>query len=238
MKKKILLLHGWNYRNYTNMTSEKDAWHNREELVKRLSQKYEIYKINFPGFCGEPEPNRTWDLSDFANYVREYLEKNNLKPDYILGYSFGGAVAIEYNLIFDNNQKLILISPAIIRNNDKSRKFIKTPKIIEPLRNKIRDIYLIHIIKNNYMVHGTKFLRDTYQKIVRIELLEQISQINPDKILIVYGSEDTMVNPNYVINNIPIEYKKCIKVIQGGGHDIANTNSKEIVDIIDKITNC
>ena len=88
------------------------------------------------------------------------------------------------------------------------------------------------------MVHGTKFLRDTYQKIVRIELLEQISQINPDKILIVYGSEDTMVNPNYVINNIPIEYKKCIKVIQGGGHDIANTNSKEIVDIIDKITNC
>lgn len=235
MKKKILLLHGWNYKNYTSMTKEKDAWHNRKDFVDKLSEKYDVYKLNFPGFCGEEEPNRAWDLSDFANYVKEYIEANNIKPDFILGYSFGGAVAVEYNLLFDNDQKMILISPAIIRNHEKSKKFAKTPKVVEPLRNKLRDAYLIHIVKNKYMVHGTKFLRETYQKIVRVELLEQLSQINPSKISIIYGSEDRMVNPKYVINHIPSEYKECISVISGGGHDIANTNKEELLDIIYKV---
>lgn len=123
--KKILLLHGWNYRNYTSMTNEKDAWHNRIKFVQKLEEKYEVYKINFPGFCGEKEPSMTWNLKDFANYVKEYLEKNNLQVDYIIGYSFGGAVAIEYNRLFDNKQKLILISPAIVRNYDKSKSLSK-----------------------------------------------------------------------------------------------------------------
>lgn len=230
--KKILLLHGWNYLNYTSMTSYKDAWHNREKFVNKLSQIYEVYKLNFPGFCGEEERKKTWNLSDFANYVHEYLEKNNLQVDYILGYSFGGAVAVEYNILFDNNQKLILVSPAIVRNHDKSKKFMKTPKIIEPVRNALRDIYLIHIVKNKEMLYGTKFLRNTYQNIVRLELIDSLLKIKPQNIKIIYGSNDTMVNPNYVIEKVPKRYKNCIKVISGGQHDIANTHTDELIKII------
>lgn len=36
--KKVLLIHGWNYRNYTGQTKEKDAWHNRLELVNNLEK--------------------------------------------------------------------------------------------------------------------------------------------------------------------------------------------------------
>lgn len=232
--KKILLLHGWNYRNYTKMTNETDAWHNRAGFVAELEKKYEIYKLNFPGFCGQEEPERAWNLSDFANYVHEYLETNSLKVDYILGYSFGGAVAVEYNLLFDNNQKLILISPAIVRNNDKSKNFVKTPKVLKPVRNALRDTYLIHIVKNNEMVHGTKFLRETYQNIVRVELIESLEKIDPNNIKIIYGSDDTMVNPGYVIKSVPTEYKNCINVIEGGKHDIANTHAKDLIKIISR----
>lgn len=231
---KILLLHGWNYRNYTNMTTEKDAWHNRKNFVEKLEKKYEVYKLNFPGFCGEPEPSKTWELKDFANFVKEYLDKNNLKVDYIIGYSFGGAVAIEYNRLFDNNQKLILISPAIVRNNDKSKKFVQTPNIIKPVREFLRDFYLIHIVKTNEMVHGTKFLRNTYQNIVRIELIDELENIDPNLVQIIYGSNDKMVNPNFVISSVKAEYKGCISVIDGGAHDIANTHSEELINIIGK----
>ena len=137
MKKKILLLHGWNWRNYTNLTKSKDAWDNRKKFVQKLESKYEVYKLNFPGFCGEPEPREEWKLEDYANFVKEYLEKNKMKVDYILGYSFGGAVAITYNHLYDPKQKLILISPAITRNADKSRKMIKTPKFMQKARNMI-----------------------------------------------------------------------------------------------------
>lgn len=232
--KSILLLHGWNYRNYTNQTKETDAWHNRKKLVNELEKKYKVYKINFPGFCGEKEPKKAWTLEEYANYVKEYLDKNNLKVDYILGYSFGGAVAVTYNRLFDNNQKLILISPAIIRNFKKSNKFIKTPKILNPLRNKLRDLYLIHVVKTNEMVYGTKFLRGTYQNIVRVELLSDLEKIDKSKIKIIYGEKDTMVNPSRVLNNINEEYKDVIYLIKDGGHDIANTNVKEIMDIIKK----
>lgn len=167
MKKKILLLHGWNYSNYTKLSKTNDAWDNRKKFVKELEKEYIVYKLNFPGFCGEKEPDRSWDLKDFAKYVKDYLDKNNLRVDYILGYSFGGAVAITYNNEYDNNQKLYLISPAIIRNKKKTFKFIKTPKILNKIRNKVRDFYLIYIVKNNYMKYGTKFLRNTYQVIDR-----------------------------------------------------------------------
>lgn len=234
MKKKILLLHGWNWKNYTSLTDSKDAWDNRKDFVDKLSEKYDVYKLNFPGFCGEPEPEKGWELSDYANFVKEYIETNKLKPDYILGYSFGGAVAIEYNLLFDSNQKLLLVSPAITRNKEKSKNMLPTPKFMQPLRNRIRDFYLIHIIKNNYMVNGTKFLNESYQNIVRVELLDEINNIDPKKIKIIYGSLDKQVNPLYVINNINPKFKDSISIIEGGAHDIATTNADDIISIISK----
>lgn len=233
--KKILLLHGWNYRNYTKMTDATDAWHNRENFVKNLEKKYSVYKLNFPGFCGAKEPLKAWNLDDFANYVHEYLEKNNLQVDFILGYSFGGAVAIKYQRLFDSTQRIILISPAITRNRDKSKKYMKTPKILEPVRNILRNFYIIHIIKTNEMVHGTKFLRETYQNIVRVELLEELEKIEPKYVNIIYGRKDKMVNPEFIYSNIKKEYQKHIYFIDDGGHDIANTFTTEVLKIIDNI---
>jgi pimeloyl-ACP methyl ester carboxylesterase len=230
--KKILLLHGWDWRNYTKLNTSKNPWHNRIKFINALKKEYEIYQLTFPGFCGEKEPNNAWNLDDYALYVNSYIRTSGIKFDYILGYSFGGAVAIKYNLLFDNFQKIILVSPAITRNSDKSIKFIPTPEILKPLRKVVKDLYLKYIVKNNYMIHGTKFLNDSYQNIVRVDLTDQITNIKPYNIKIIYGSEDNMVNPQKVIDYVPKEYKKRIFVIAGGGHDIANTHAKEIINII------
>ncbi len=232
--KKILLIHGWNYRNYTKMTKELDAWHNREELVLELEKSFKVYKLNLPGFCGEREPDKAWDLDDYAKYIKDYLDKNKLDVDYILGYSFGGAVAINYYLKYGSKEKIILVSPAIIRNNDKSKKFMKTPKMFDKLRNKIRDFYLIHIVKTNEMRYGTKFLQNTYQIIVRIDLKDKVIKIPQDKLLIIYGDKDTMVNPKGVIQYLDDNYKQRVKLIKDGGHNIGKTHYKEIVKLINE----
>lgn len=230
--KKILLIHGWNYRNYTSQTEEKDAWHNRSDLVKELEKNYEVYKLNLPGFCGEKEPQKAWNLDDYAKYINNYLSKNKLKVDYVLGYSFGGAVAILYYLKYHNKEKLILVSPAIIRNNMKSKKFISTPKMFDKLRKYLRDLYLVHIVKTNEMVYGTKFLRNTYQNIVREDLTDKILKIKEEELLIIYGDDDHMVNPHQVKEFLPKNYKSRVKMIMGGGHNIGQTHYKEIIKLI------
>lgn len=230
--KKILLIHGWNYRNYTSQTNEKDAWHNRHELVKELEKEYEVYKLNLPGFCGEKEPDKAWTLDNYAKYIKEYLNRHKLKVDYILGYSFGGAVAINYYIKYGNNEKIILVSPAIIRNNDKSKKFVKTPKVLDRIRNFLRNQYIIHIVKTPEMVHGSKFLRDTYQIIVREDLRENILKLPNKDLLIIYGEKDDMVNPKGVIEFLPDDYKQRIKLIKNGDHNIGQSHYKEIVKLI------
>ena len=84
------------------------------------------------------------------------------------------------------------------------------------------------------MVNGTKFLNESYQNIVRVELLDEINNIDPKKIKIIYGSLDRQVNPLYVINNINPKFKDSISIIEGGAHDIATTNADDIISIISK----
>ena len=232
--KTILMIHGWDYENYTNRCKNY-AWSNRKLFINKLSEKFNVIYLNLPGFGGEPEPKeKSWNLDDFSKYIDSYIKQHHLKIDYILGYSFGGAVATRYKLNVDNKIKLILISPAIIRNNDKSKKFIKTPRFLDVLRVKIRDIYLIYYIKNPEMKYGTKFLRATYQNIVRLNLISEINTFDSKDILIIYGSNDNMVNPNSAIKYSSSSILKNVKFIEGGGHDIANTHTNELVAIISK----
>lgn len=231
--KSILLLHGWNYKNYTKLTTESDAWHNRKNFVNELSKKYKVYKLNFPGFCGEKEYKKAWELDDYAKYVNDYIVNNNLDNDYILGYSFGGAVALRYNTLYKTNKNIILISPAIIRNKSNSKKYINTFKLLNPLRNIIRNFYVSYIIKNNEMYYGTRFLKNTYQNIVREELINEVYNVDKNKLLIIYGIDDNMVLPHKVYDCINKDYKESIKFIDGG-HDIANENYEKIIEVIEE----
>ena len=232
--KKILLLHGWDFRDYTKLTRSKNPWHNDIKFINALKKEYEVYQLTFPGFCGEKEPKDAWTLDDYALFVNSYIRTSNIKFDYILGYSFGGAVAIRYNILFNNFQKLILVAPAITRNTNRSIKFIPTPEILKPLRKVVKDLYLKYIIKNEFMINGTRFLNDSYQNIVRVDLINDIQYIKPYNLKIIYGTEDNAVNPYLVYENVPKEYKKRIFFIKGADHDLVNNYAKVIVSIISK----
>ena len=49
-----------------------------------------------------------------------------------------------------------------------------------------------------------------------------------------YGKKDNMVDPNRMMKMVDSSVKKSIRFIPDGGHDIANTNTDEIISIISK----
>lgn len=231
--KQILLIHGWDYRDY-NKISKRNIWDKRKNFVKALNRIFEVHILDLPGFgkCEEPECD-SWTLNDYADYIKKYIKENNLKLDYILGYSFGGAVATRYKANYKAKEKLILIAPALIRNS-KSKKFIHTPKILKPIRDIIRNMYLIHIAKNNETIYGTKFLRKTYQNIVREDLTGEIKNMNPDEFIIIYGDKDKMVNPVEFRNRMDKLRKQHIFLIEDASHEVGETNTEEVINIIKK----
>lgn len=237
MKSKILLIHGWNYANYTSSGCA-DAWENRSRFVTELSKHFEVASFNLPGFCGEKDPQIPWTLDDFASFVGQKIQQG--KPDYILGYSFGGAIALRWKKTTgDTRVKTILISPAIIRKYEKVNLniFQKILKVVLPERiiSILRNAYLTKVIKNPYYANASSVMRKTYRNIVALDLRNDLASVS-DSISLIYGENDTATPPALVKSVLGKCFKiHSLNIISGGGHDIANTHTEELIFVILKI---
>lgn len=237
MKSKILLIHGWNYNNYTS-SGCRDVWANRSGFVTELSKYFEVISFNLPGFCGEKDPKVPWTLDDFVSFVAQKIQREN--PDYILGYSFGGAITLRWKKTTgDTRAKAILVSPAIIRRYEKENLSIVQKILKSVLPEKIvsilRDIYLTKVIKNPYYTDASSVMRRTYRNIVALDLRDDLVSVS-DSISLIYGENDTATPPILVKNMLGKCFKKHnLHIISGGGHDIANTHTEELVSVILKI---
>lgn len=80
-KEIIVLLHGWG-ANLKTM----------EPIAKKMQGNYKIYSVDFPGFGESPEPERAYNVSDYARVILEFLNVNEIKDAVLIGHSFGGRV--------------------------------------------------------------------------------------------------------------------------------------------------
>ena len=82
----IVLLHGWgsNIRLFAN-------------LIALLSRKYKVVAMDMPGFGESQEPPAAWDVSDYVQFVVDFLSDYSDKKIMFLGHSFGGRVIIKLN---------------------------------------------------------------------------------------------------------------------------------------------
>ncbi len=241
MKPKILLLHGWNYKNYNScINSNSYLWN--QNFLNELEKHFSIQILIFPGFFGQKEPKeKEWFLENYSDFVYDFL-KENQDIKYILGFSFGGAVALNLKNEYKTNQKIILISPAIFRKV--SKKNISIPKFVKKIipkfiLNFFKKIYLIYIVKNPFYKHGSKFLQKSYLNIVKIDLRKTLLKFFKNKdILIIFGNKDT-ATPHFEIQKILENQKDFQKekienffVLKNSTHKVHQENPKEVTKII------
>ena len=64
-----------------------------ESLTDSLQDAYSIHVLNFPGHGGRELPTQL-SIPSFADYVKEYIETNELNQVSVFGYSMGGYVGL------------------------------------------------------------------------------------------------------------------------------------------------
>ncbi|MDQ0268565.1 intracellular short-chain-length polyhydroxyalkanoate depolymerase [Cytobacillus purgationiresistens] len=101
----LLLVHG-------NMTSSKH-W---DVLMEVLDPKYKVYAIDLRGFGMSSYHKRITSIKDFADDVKQFTDAMELIDFAMIGWSTGGAVAMQYCADFpDTRAKLILLASASTR---------------------------------------------------------------------------------------------------------------------------
>lgn len=237
-KANIVLIHGWGYANYNNQTKSTDVWRNRRAFVDKLSECFNVSIITLPGFCGQPEPNKPWQLENFVDFMESELKNKDIKPDFVLGYSFGAPVALRHKLKYGGNQKMIFVSPAIARKykenapaHNKLKYFTKV--LPDVLQRFLQDQYISKVIKNPFYAKGNNFIKQTYLNIVGLDLSDDLLKLKKDGFILIFGENDTATPANVLLSKQPTLKSKTL-ILKSGTHDIANTNTDELVDAIEK----
>lgn len=230
---KLLLLHGWDYRNYTGQECG-DAWHNRSVLVEGLAEHFHVVRFNFPGFCGEPDPPRPWQMDDFVELVDGIIRRE--APDVALGYSFGGAVLLSWkHRTGDRRVKGVLVSPAILRRyagGSVSLPAVLRRAVPDALRDLAALLYLRLRGRNPYYTEATRVMRRTYRNIVALDLRDRLREVR-DPLCLIYGERDTATPPELVSDWLAgVSVPHRLDVIPGGDHDIGSTHTAQVVRLV------
>ncbi|BAQ11074.1 hydrolase or acyltransferase [Bacillus sp. OxB-1] len=101
----VILVHG-------NMTSSKH-W---DLLIENLDSNYTVFAPDLRGFGESTYLNRISSIRDFSNDLKEFVDILSLRDFHLIGWSTGGAVAMQFTADFPGLcKKLVLLASASTR---------------------------------------------------------------------------------------------------------------------------
>ncbi len=182
----LLILHGWG--------SKKERW---EPVAELLAEKgIKVIIPDLPGFGNSEKPSETWGLDDYCEFVQEFIGFLNLEKFYLLGHSFGGALAVKCALAFPEKiDKLFLVGAACFRRRALRKKlFYITAKVLKvfsflPYYSCARKGFYKFIVRKSDYLYTEGVMKDIYLKIIKEDLSEVLPQVQVPTIII-WGEKD------------------------------------------------
>jgi pimeloyl-ACP methyl ester carboxylesterase len=196
--KKVLLLHGWSPLGGVNWQKFLDLFDAKE---------YQVIAPDLPGMGQSPDPQGVWNSLDYAKFFLEFASRNLAWDKYFLvGHSFGGAIASQMCSMSKNPQKLALLAPAIVREglNSKQKKIVKTTKwgkkifqipVFRPFWGLAKKAWYKAFGCSDY-TQVSQLMKQVHQKVVKEDLQYLLPKINQPS-LIIWGDKDTITPLRY-----------------------------------------
>lgn len=222
----LLILHGWG--------SYAKNWDKVKETLER--EGYQVFVPDLMGFGENTPPPQPWSVDDYVNWVKKYIDNLQLRgelvePFFLLGHSFGGAIAVKFvNYFPEKVQSLILVAPKIRRQ--KTLRYylglilaklgtlifsIPFLFLLRPLARKI--LYWLIGTRDYYKldIERTIVMRETFKKVVGDDITSYLPKVKVPT-LIIWGRKDkiTPLKDAYLINR-EIEGSR-LEIIPRGRH--------------------
>jgi pimeloyl-ACP methyl ester carboxylesterase len=227
----VLLLHGWG-----------DNSNGLKLLNDHLVKNHQIVVLDLPGFGKSSPPLQDWDVSDYAHFVKDFLNKIKFEPQIIIGHSNGGAIAIELianNLI--HPKKLILVASSGIRDNYRNNNFLlrylaHLAKIFSYLLPPSTRLNLRKKVYNK--IGSDMFVNEkligTFKKVVSQDVLNDAKKIKNVDVLLIYGRQDqaTPISMAELFHG-NIEKSKLV-ILDNCGHFIHLDQPQRLLKLIDE----
>jgi pimeloyl-ACP methyl ester carboxylesterase len=225
----VLLLHGWG-----------DTHSTFDFLEQCLGSGFRFISLDLPGFGASEQLSEAWNVADYAKFIQDFCQKLEVKPNIIIGHSFGGRVAIKSiaeNMIVPD--RLVLMGSAGIAKNTTFRNSLITviTKIfafvtyIPPIifyRDQLRK-WLYRSIGSDYLDAGK--MKETYLNVIKEDLQADAAKIKVPTLLI-WGEKDTatpIADGEKLANIISDGH---LKVIGGASHFVHLEQPAKVASLI------
>ncbi len=186
--KPVVLLHGWGCNLYIF-----------KDLQAFLSQHFQVYAIDFPGFGKSDCPSYAWGNKEYADMLKFFLTTLTIEKPILLGHSFGGRVAIQVAVDISLN-KLILVGSAGIKPARKFSYYLKVyffKTVKQVFRLPLLNYYRSEVV--NFF--RAKFGSQDYQSVQDVMQCVLVKVVNQDlkhlmpgirvPVLLIWGEDDT-----------------------------------------------
>lgn len=224
----FIIFHGWG--------SNLERW---IPIAEKISERgFKVIIPDLPGFGKSDALSVPWNTNNYINWAEHFLKELNLKEFYLMGHSFGGALASKLAVKHVQDvKKLFLVSAACVRKKTAQKDFSKRiSKIVKlfyflPYYSFFRKAVYKFIIRKSDYIYVEGIMKQTYLNVVSEDLSFHLPFIKVPT-TIIWGDKDdlTIIDEGYFINK-QIKNSKLI-IIPGAGHDL---NRKQPETLAEKI---
>lgn len=174
-----------------------------DTVAESISSKYRVVQLDFPGFGDSEEPKEPWAVSDYADFIVEFMKELGIEKATLLGHSYGGRVIIKLasreDLPFEIDRIVLVDSAGIlpvktpaqlkkIRRYKRLKKFYSNP-LIYKLFHKPIDKWRDKQGSADYR-NASPMMKQCMVKAVNEDLTDLLHKIKVETLLI-WGENDT-----------------------------------------------
>ena len=189
----VLILHGWG--------ASSSSWEKVQSIL--AYNNYKVFCPDLPGFGQTDSPEKAWGVSDYVDWVSEFVKSQNLDNLILIGHSFGGRISIKFTNYYPKKVKALIfcdsaglkVSPSFKRRLVLA--FVGFLKLMfgitffKKIKEEIKQLFFFAISSTDY-AKASKVMRETMKRVLAEDLFIYLDRIKA-KTLIVWGKKDKLV---------------------------------------------